>query len=174
MHYPLWCALLRTFHYAILVQSDGTVQAKVPSPFISLDLLKEIVAMKRDGAGSEDVIDRLRLRCVPPGYTPMPWSQGALHSCILNYIFSSLNVLQTCTTIVMLTYTCFGYAERLQETHTDKLRSIVAQLDYSYQVRDYDKKGIPFCTHMYVPEMHPTTGREYHEREDDAHVLKVD
>ena len=71
-------------------------------------------------------------------------------------------------------YTCIGYAERPQETHADKLRSIVAQLDYSYQVRGYDKKGVPFCTHMYVPEIHPITDREYHEREDDAHVLKVD
>ena len=26
---------------------------------------------------------------------------------------------------------------------------------------------------MYVPEIHPITCDEYHEREDDAHVLKV-
>jgi len=26
---------------------------------------------------------------------------------------------------------------------------------------------------MYVPEVHPITGMEFHEREDDAHVLKV-
>ena len=64
-------------------------------------------------------------------------------------------------------------AERPQDTHADKLRSIIAQLDYSYQVCDYDKKGVPFCTYMYVPEVHPITGNEYHEREDDAHVLKV-
>ncbi len=30
-----------------------------------------------------------------------------------------------------------------------------------------------FRTYMYVPESHPITSMEYHEREDDAHVLKV-
>ena len=55
------------------------IEAKSPSPCISLDLLQEITSWKRDGASSSvDVIDRLRLRCVPSGYyTPKPWSQGA-------------------------------------------------------------------------------------------------
>ena len=63
--------------------------------------------------------------------------------------------------------------DRTVETHGDKLRSILAQLEYTYQVLWYDKNGIPFRTDMYVPEIHPITGCEYHEREDDAHVLKV-
>ena len=62
-------------------------------------------------------------------------------------------------------------AERPSETHQDKLRSILAQLEFSHQVVEYDKAGVPFRTHIY--EIHPITGSEYHEREDDAHVNKV-
>ncbi len=59
------------------------------------------------------------------------------------------------------------------ETKEDKLRSILAQLEFQYQVLEYEKKRVPFRSHMYVPEVHPISGLEYHEREDDAHVLKV-
>ena len=63
--------------------------------------------------------------------------------------------------------------ERTDETHADKLRSILAQREYTYQVLKYEEMGIPFRTHIYVPEIHPVSGMENHEREDDAHVLKV-
>ena len=53
------------------------------------------------------------------------------------------------------------------------LRSILAQFEYTFQVCDWDRKGVPFKVHFYVPEVHPITGAEFHEREDDAHVLKV-
>lgn len=36
-----------------------------------------------------------------------------------------------------------------------------------------DREGIPFKQHVYVPEIHPLTGKTYHEREDEPHVLKV-
>ena len=65
------------------------------------------------------------------------------------------------------------HTERSVETYEDKLRSIVAQLEYTHNVIEYDKAGVPFCSHLYVPEVHPITHMEYHEREDDAHVLKV-
>ena len=64
-------------------------------------------------------------------------------------------------------------SERSTETKEDKLRSILAQLEFQYQVLEYEKRGVPFRTHLYVPEVHPISGQEYHEREDDAHVLKV-
>ncbi len=54
-----------------------------------------------------------------------------------------------------------------------KLRSILAQLDYCYHVCDYDTKGIPFKTYLYVPEIHPDTKMPFYEREDEAHLLKV-
>ena len=46
-------------------------------------------------------------------------------------------------------------------------------MEYTYQVCCWDAKGVPFRTHMYVPDIHPVTGTEFHEREDEAHVLKV-
>ncbi len=51
-----------------------------------------------------------------------------------------------------------------------KLRSI---LDYCYHVCDYDTKGIPFKTYLYVPEIHPDTKMAFYEREVEAHLLKV-
>ena len=59
------------------------------------------------------------------------------------------------------------------EDDTSILRSILAQLEYSHQIRSWDDKGVPFRTYMYVPEVHSVTKCEFHEREDFAHVLKV-
>ena len=53
------------------------------------------------------------------------------------------------------------------------LRSILAQLEYRYQVCRWDSIGVPFRTYLYVPEIHPVTKSEFHEHEDFAHVLKV-
>ena len=61
----------------------------------------------------------------------------------------------------------------LTETQSDKLRSILAQAHYTHTVREFSKMGIPFRCHCYVPEMDPITGREFHEREDHTHLLKV-
>ena len=59
------------------------------------------------------------------------------------------------------------------ESEADMMRSILAQLEYKYEICRYDSLGIPFCQHMYVPETNSVTYRSYHEREDEAHVLKV-
>lgn len=133
--------------------------ALLPTPFVSNDLLREIQCWKNTGATNDDILDRLRLRCVPTGYSPKPWSQG-----MLRYAYSYLYL-----TII---YTQF-LAERTTETYDDKLKSVLAQLDFSHQVLDYDSRGIRFRTHIYIPEIHPVSCSEYHEREDDAHVLKV-
>lgn len=53
------------------------------------------------------------------------------------------------------------------------VRSILAQFEYRYQINLWESKGVPFRTYMYVPEIHPLTKEEFHEREDFAHVLKV-
>lgn len=55
----------------------------------------------------------------------------------------------------------------------EKLRSILAQMDYKYQVDSWDAKGVPFKDHVYVPEIHPVTESVFCEREDEAHVFKV-
>ena len=59
------------------------------------------------------------------------------------------------------------------EDEESMLRSILAQLEYRYQVCKWDTSGVPFRTYLYVPETHPITKAEFHEREDFAHVLKV-
>ena len=59
------------------------------------------------------------------------------------------------------------------ETKPDMLRSILAQLDYTYLVNSWTAKGVPFNEHLYVPEIHPCTRAEFCKREDEGHVLKV-
>lgn len=59
------------------------------------------------------------------------------------------------------------------EDLTDKMRSILAQMEYTYQVGYWDSHKVPFRSHFYVPEKHPITGDVFHEREDDGHILKV-
>jgi len=59
------------------------------------------------------------------------------------------------------------------ETMVEKLKSILAQLEYKYQVDLWQSKDVPFRDHLYVPEVHPDTGLGFCEREDEGHVLKV-
>ena len=47
------------------------------------------------------------------------------------------------------------------------LRSVLAQLDYTYQINRWDSLGVPFKTHLHVPERHPDTDSVFCEREDD-------
>ena len=58
-------------------------------------------------------------------------------------------------------------------TVTCMLRSILAQLDYSYQINHWNSVGVPFKDHLHVPEVHPLTGVLFCEREDEGHVFKV-
>lgn len=74
--------------------------------------------------------------------------------------------------LVCTTYTNAGQKVELEE-RADKLRSILSQLEFSHIVCDYDRRGIPFRSHLHVPEVHPDTGHTWYEREDPAHVLKV-
>ena len=55
----------------------------------------------------------------------------------------------------------------------DKMRSILAQLDFTYQIHQLESEGVPFQVHLYVPEIHPITGLPFCEHEDEAHVFKV-
>jgi len=66
-------------------------------------------------------------------------------------------------------YSLLGKTESLEE----EMKSILAQFEYCNTVKEFDTKGTPFCTYMYVPEVHPETGEVFYEREDDAHLLKV-
>ena len=60
-----------------------------------------------------------------------------------------------------------------EETKDNKLRSIVAQMEYRHQIHQWVEKGVPFSTHLYVPEVHPLTRATFHDREDEGHVFKV-
>ena len=53
------------------------------------------------------------------------------------------------------------------------LRSVLSKLEFTYLIRKYDAEGIPFRSHLHVPENHPITGSIFFEREDPGHVLKV-
>ena len=53
------------------------------------------------------------------------------------------------------------------------LKSILSQLEYKHTILEWQKKNVPFCSCIYVPESHPSTGVQFHEREDEAHVFKV-
>ena len=40
-------------------------------------------------------------------------------------------------------------------------------------VMEWEEKGVPFRSHAYVPEVHPLTKTDFHEREDEGHLFKV-
>lgn len=51
------------------------------------------------------------------------------------------------------------------ETDAEKLRSILAQLEFSMTIKEWDQKGVSFSQHLYVPEKHPITDTEFCEME---------
>ena len=60
------------------------------------------------------------------------------------------------------------------ESKVEKLRSILAQLEYKYEINLWQSKGVPFKDYLYyVPEVHPVTGLGFCEREDEGHIFKV-
>ena len=63
-------------------QNENTI-AEVPNPAVSSQLLKEIQSWKDEGASIDDVITRLRMRTVPPGYvgTIHNWCDG-MYICV--------------------------------------------------------------------------------------------
>lgn len=60
--------------------ASGSVVAVQPTDFIKESLLKEIEAWMMEGCSDEDVIQRLRLRTVPSGYSPTSWIPGSYYT----------------------------------------------------------------------------------------------
>ena len=60
-----------------------------------------------------------------------------------------------------------------EETKTDKLRSILSQMEFTMTIKDWERKGVNFRSHLYVPERHPLTGEVFCDMEDEGHVFKV-
>ena len=44
-----------------------------------------------------------------------------------------------------------------EETKADKLRSILSQMEFTMTIKDWERKGVNFRSHLYVPERHPLT-----------------
>ena len=122
---------------------------------VSCELLTDLRKGNLEGATLDDAIERLRLRTVPPGYTIHTYSTWTEGICIRGQHHN------------------IGFLKGKDETKTEKFRSILAQLEYSYQVNSYNSEGIPFKKHLYVPEVHPSTGVGFCEREDEGHLFKV-
>lgn len=127
--------------------------AVTPNPAVKESVLSEILSWRCEGATDLDVITRLRQQTVPSGYTPLPWSQG-ICNCML------------------VTYEVKLFAGKTEE-RVDMLRSILAQMEFHYRVCKWDSEGVPFRTHLYVPEVHSITKEYFLEREDEGHVFKV-
>lgn len=53
-----------------VVLENGSVVAERNNPAVSSALIKEVHPWVEGGAMLEDIIDRLRLCCVPSGYIP--------------------------------------------------------------------------------------------------------
>ena len=56
-----------------------------------------------------------------------------------------------------------GKSETESETISEKLRSILAQLEYAYHIRAWTSKGVPLSMYFYVPEILPETGTVFLE-----------
>ena len=61
----------------------------------------------------------------------------------------------------------------MSETVAEMAKSILAQLEFTFQIKEWERKGVAFQSHLYVPEHHPVTGYLFCEREDEGHVFKV-
>ena len=83
-----------------------------------------------------------------------------------------LVIKQISCTVPVLLHTCTFSIGKTEDTN-DKLRSVLAQLTYAYEVRQWTSKGVPFSTKLHVSEVHPITKEVFCEREDEGHVLKV-
>ena len=55
-----------------------SVSALESNPAIVTELLREIKKWYSEGATTDDIIERLRLQTVPPGYTFHSWTEGMI------------------------------------------------------------------------------------------------
>ena len=53
------------------------------------------------------------------------------------------------------------------------LRSILARFEYRNLINQYVSEGVPFNTHLHVPEVYPVTQTVVCMREDEGHLFKV-
>ena len=75
-------------------------------------------------------------------------------------------------TLVPNGYAPNSFRPNIPESYLDKLRSLVATYRYRHSIQQFKEEGHDFSSYMYVPEVDPTTGAVFHEREDHCHILK--
>lgn len=98
---------------------------------------------------------RLISSCFPHGILPLTGERKQVLSQVSNFCWTSYVLY-------------FNIPE--SETPTETLRSLLAQLEFKYEICKWERLGVPFKTHLYVPETDPITGAEFHDREDHNHV----
>lgn len=149
------------------------MQALRHNSVIPPEILMEVLQWKQSGIDDKDMVERLRLRTVPSGYTPCSWSGKLSFTCMLSLFMEYVNgldfsikgyiwsVLHSLEVILMLLF-----SDGVKEEMIDMLQSILVQFKYQYQVCLWESKGVPFHTYLYVPEKHPLTAKEFYEWED--------
>lgn len=135
-----------------------------PNPAVSTDLLLQIKEWGSEGATVEDICTRLRHLTVPEGY--------GFHTRIPG-IYQVRGVMRKHLDAPVFCMLLFYVNADKTETSTEMLRAILAQREFTYVVNEWHREGVPFRDHLYVPEVHPDTGVEFCEREDEGHVFKV-
>lgn len=69
-------------------------------------------------------------------------------------------------------YTPFPFRRDTQESLLDKLRSVVATCRFRATIEYWKQRGADFSMHLYVPEVHPVTEEERHDRGDHNHLFR--
>ena len=60
------------------VLPGGSVVAEVTNPAVTSSTIGDMKKWMKEGCSFEKAVDLLRLKCVPPGYVPRSWTQGAM------------------------------------------------------------------------------------------------
>ena len=125
--------------------------------------------MQSKGTALEDIVDQLRCRTVPAGYPFHKWNEGM--SCIaFASRYAKCMVVSMCviqchvhTTCIVDEHNNFCILDKEKEDIVDKLKSILAQLEYTHEIRKWQEASVPFHIHFYVPECHPEIGETFLE-----------
>ena len=136
-----------------------TAEAVDYHPAVPKTLLREIRPGLDKGKTWIGVIRAERRKLVPYGYEIHTWQGGKSRNSIMA-VDTDLFLSEP------LTYD-------LYETEKDCLRSLLAQLQFQLEIRNFSADGVNFWTFLYAPEIDSNSGGEYHDREDHNHILKV-
>ena len=91
------------------------------------------------------------------GYKYHTWKEGTIAKLILKVYRCSI-----CITT--------GKSESITD---NRMRSILAQLEFKYRILERERQGVPFREYIYVPKIHPVTQQVYFETEDEPHVFNI-